>query len=968
MVLVTTRTVTLTIDGQQITVPDGTTIWAAARAAGIDIPVLCHDERYDPVGVCRMCVVDVGARVYAAACVRPCEDGMEVKTATPDVERSRATLTELLLADQPPAGRDPKQTTTGDNELLALAQRYGVTREGGLPLSSGRGTDTSNPVIAVDHDACILCDRCVRACDDIQGNDVIGRSGKGAATRIAFDLNDPMGSSSCVTCGECVAACPTGALTNKPIHGIPIRPRTELDQVDSVCPYCGVGCALTYNVDRERGAIAFAEGRDQPGSKSRLCVKGRYGWDYAASPQRLTTPLIRIDSAYPKGALSADVRGEMNRPPGENGGGPAGDGRKGGKDGERRRRRRPGGLVDYAEVLPHFREATWEEALDLVARRLTGICADGGPGAIAGFGSAKCSNEEAYLFQKLIRTGFHTNNVDHCTRLCHASSVAALFEGIGSGAVSTTYGDVVNSDVAIVTGSNPTANHPVASSFFKQARRNGTTIIYVDPRADKMSDHADIFCQLKPGTDVAFYNGVMHEVIRLGLTDPDFIARRTSNYDALASNVANYPPERAEQITGVPADVIRRVARAWGEARAGVIFWGMGISQHTTGTDNARCLIAMCAITGNVGRPGSGLHPLRGQNNVQGASDMGLIPMFYPDYKKADDPGVRARFEGLWDTPDLDPKRGLTVTEIIGSALKGGVRGMYMMGENPFLSDPNINKVRKALSALEFLVVQDIFLTETAEFADVILPASSYLEKDGTYTNTDRRVQLGRKVLDPPGEARVDWEVIQDIANRIGLDWHYASAREVFEEIVSVMASYKNLSYDNLGLTGKLYPNPDPEHSDGTVVMFGERFNTDDGLAHLVPAEWLPAKELPSPEYPFVLNTGRLLEHWHTGSMTRRSFALDAISPRAEVYVNPDDAAELGLADGDMAQVTSRRGTIELATRISHREARGNCFIPFHFREAAANLLTIDEIDPFGKIPEFKFCAVRIEAAPAGDQ
>ena len=558
--------------------------------------------------------------------------------------------------------------------------------------------------------------------------------------------------------------------------------------------------------------------------------------------------------------------------------------------------------------------------------------------------------------------------MDHCTRLCHASSVAALFEGIGSGAVSTTYGDVVNSDVAIVTGSNPTANHPVASSFFKQARRNGTTIIYVDPRADKMSDHADIFCQLKPGTDVAFYNGVMHEVIRLGLIDRDFIARRTSNYDALASNVANYPPERAEQITGVPADTIRRVARVWGEARAGVIFWGMGISQHTTGTDNARCLIAMCAITGNVGRPGSGLHPLRGQNNVQGASDMGLIPMFYPDYKKADDPGVRARFEGLWDTPDLDPKRGLTVTEIIGSVLKGGVRGMYMMGENPFLSDPNINKVRKALSALEFLVVQDIFLTETAEFADVILPASSYLEKDGTYTNTDRRVQLGRKVLEPPGQARVDWEVIQDIANRIGLDWHYGSAREIFEEIVSVMASYKNLSYDNLGLTGKLYPNPDPEHSDGTVVMFGERFNTDDGLAHLVPAEWLPAKELPSPEYPYVLNTGRLLQHWHTGSMTRRSFALDAISPRPEVYVNPDDAAELGLADGDMAQVTSRRGTIELATRISHREARGNCFIPFHFREAAANLLTIDEIDPVGKIPEFKFCAVRIEPAPAGDR
>jgi formate dehydrogenase major subunit len=985
-----TRTVTLTIDGVAVTVPDGTTIWDAAKEAGIDIPVLCHDERYDPVGVCRMCVVDVGARAYAAACVRPCEDGMEVKTATPDVERNRATLTELLLADQPARERDPKQTTTGDNELLALADHFGLTGTVSLPVGSGRGADLSNPVIAVDHDACILCDRCVRACDDIQGNDVIGRSGKGYATRIAFDLNDPMGASSCVTCGECVAACPTGALTNKPIGNIPIRPRSELDQVNSVCPYCGVGCALTYHVDRDRGAIAFAEGRDQPGSKGRLCVKGRYGWDYAASPQRLTVPLIRRDEDYPKGALSTDVRGEMNRaehlddtderaerrPPGAgrdgNGtrNGRGRDGRPGNGDGGRsdKRRRKPGGLVDYAEVLPHFREATWDEALDLVARRLTEIYAAGGPGAIAGFGSAKCSNEEAYLFQKLIRTGFHTNNVDHCTRLCHASSVFALFEGIGSGAVSTTYGDVINADVAIVTGSNPTANHPVASSFFKQARRRGTTIIYVDPRADKMADHADIFCQIKPGTDVAFYNGVMHEVIRLGLTDREFIENRTSNYEALAETVRDYPPERAAQITGVDADVIRRVARVWGEAGAGIIFWGMGISQHTTGTDNARCLIAMCGITGNVGRPGSGLHPLRGQNNVQGASDMGLIPMFYPDYKRAEDPEVRARFERIWATGDLDPDKGLTVTEIIGSALKGGVRGMYMLGENPFLSDPNINKVRKALSALDFLVVQDIFLTETAEFADVILPASSYLEKDGTYTNTDRRVQLGRKVLDPPGQARVDWEVVQDIANRIGLGWEYGSPREVFEEIVAVMPNYANLSYDNLGLSGKLYPNPDPEHSDGTVVMFGETFKTNDGLAHLVPAEWMPAKELPSDEYPMILSTGRLLQHWHTGSMTRRSYALDAISPRAEVYIHPDDAAELGLADGEMARVTSRRGTIVLATRFSYREIRGSCFIPFHFREAAANLLTIDEIDPLGKIPEYKFCAVRVEAAAGPDR
>jgi formate dehydrogenase major subunit len=947
----TTRTVTVTVDGREITVPEGTTIYDAARRVGVDIPVLCHDERYDPVGVCRMCVVDTGGRVFAAACVRPCEDGMEVATTSDELERSRAVLTELLIADQPPRESDPKQTTTGDNMLLDLADRYEVSRETtDLPCGSGRGVDMSNPVIAVDHDACILCDRCTRACDDIQNNDVIGRSGKGYTTRIAFDLNDPMGASSCVTCGECVAACPTGALTNKPINGIPIRPREELDAVDSVCPYCGVGCALTYRVYRERGAIAYADGRDQPGSQGRLCVKGRYGWDYAASPQRLTVPLIRRDDSYPKGPLSRDVTGAGAHDAG---------GRKAGK-------RKPGGLVDYGQVLPHFREATWDEALDLVARRLTEIHAEGGPAAIAGFGSAKCSNEEAYLFQKLLRTGFRTNNVDHCTRLCHASSVAALFEGIGSGAVSTTYGDALNSDVVIITGSNATANHPVASSFFKQARRRGTKIVYIDPRADRVADHADIFCQLKPGTDVAFYNGVMHEIIRLGLIDRDYVANRTSNYDELARTVADYPPERAAQISGCDAETIREVARVWGNAKAGIIFWGMGISQHTTGTDNARCLIALCAITGNVGKPGAGLHPLRGQNNVQGASDVGLIPMFYPDYQKADSAEVRVKFEKAWGVSDLDPEKGLTVTEIIKSVLHGGVRGMYMLGENPFLSDPNINKVRKALSALEFLVVQDIFLTETAEFADVVLPASSYLEKDGTYTNTDRRVQLGRKTLEPPGQARVDWEIVQDIAQRIGLDWHYSAPREVFDELVSLMPNYANLSYDNLGLPGKLYPNPDPEHSDGTVVLFDERFNTDDGLAHLVPAQWLPAKELPSADYPLVLNTGRLLQHWHTGSMTRRSYALDTIAPEAEVYVHPKDAADRGLTHGELVRVRSRRGEIELRLKVSHREAIGNCFIPFHFREAAANILTIDEIDPYGKIPEFKFCAVEIEPLGVG--
>ncbi len=934
-VTVETKTVTLQVDGQEVTVPEGTTIWSAAQEAGIDIPVLCHDERYDPVGVCRMCVVDVGARVLAAACVRPCEDGMDVKPATPQIEKQRSMLTRLLMSDQPEPANDPKHTTTADNELFALADRYGVEKQNGLPCGDGKPVDLSNPVIAVNHDACIMCDRCVRACDDIQGNDVIGRTGKGHTARIAFDLDDPMGQSSCVTCGECVAACPTGAITNKPITA-PIRPRSELTQVDTVCPYCGVGCALTYHVDPERNVIVFADGREQPGSQKRLCVKGRYGWDYATNPQRLTKPLIRREEFYPKGPLSEDVRGEG------------------------RGRRKAGGLVNYDEVMPAFREASWEEALDLVGRRLSGIRDEHGSEALAGFGSAKCSNEEAYLFQKLVRAGFGTNNVDHCTRLCHASSVAALLEGIGSGAVTTTYGDIINADVAILTGSNAAANHPVASSFFKQARRRGTKLIVVDPRRERMADHADIFCQIKPGTDVAFYNGVMHEIIELGLVDDDFIQNRSTGFEELKETVANYTPERAAQICGLPADMIRAVARLWGEAGAGLIFWGMGISQHTTGTDNSRCLIALCAITGNIGHAGSGLHPLRGQNNVQGASDSGLIPMMYPDYQRVDDEAARARFESAWGV-ELSPTPGLTVTEIVGQALQGGIKGMYMLGENPFLSDPNINKVRKALSALDFLVVQDIFLTETCEFADVVLPASSYMEKIGTYTNTDRRVQVGRPVLEPPGEARLDWQVIQEISNRIGLPMSYDSPEQVFDEMVGLAPAYHGLTYANLGPTGKLYPNPNPEESDGTVVLFEETFPTPDGKVKIVPAEWLPAKELPDEEYPFVLNTGRLLEHWHTGSMTRRSFALDAIEPVAEVYLHPADVRDLGLEDGGMARVVSRRGDVEIRVRASHREVRGNCFIPFYFREAAANVLTIDEIDPFGKIPEFKFCAVRVE-------
>jgi len=968
-------TVTLSIDGREVTVPAGRTVWEAAAELGSDIPALCHSPEMEPVGVCRMCVVDVGERVLAASCVRECTDGMSVETASENVEQHRRMLTRLLLAEHPvPCEREQ---TTGDCELEALGRKYGLLDGCAKPqaenaqsaIRNPQLSDLSSPVIAVDHAACILCDRCVRACDDIQSNNVIGRTGKGHAAAIAFDLNTPMGESTCVACGECVATCPTGALTNKQIT-LPIIPRESLNAVESVCPYCGVGCAITYFEKDNR--IVFADGRDSPVNHRRLCVKGRYGWDYASHPQRLTKPLIRREDFYPKGPLSSDVKSSV----GHNG------------------RRKPGGLVNDDEVLPAFREASWDEALDLIAERLKGIKDTHGGEALAGFGSAKCSNEEAYLFQKLIRAGFGTNNVDHCTRLCHASSVAALMETIGSGAVTNVFADVENAEVALVTGSHTAANHPVAATFIKEAAKRGTKLIVVDVRRHELADFATHFAQIRPGTDVAFFNGVMHVLIRDGLIDEEFIAERTAGFEELRELLlSEYPPEVAAEISGIPAEKIEAIAHTIGKnADCGLriaestnpqssilnpqselprmlIFWGMGIAQHTHGTDNARCLISLCLLTGNVGKPGTGLHPLRGQNNVQGASDAGLIPMVYPDYQSVADETNRKKFEQAWGVP-LDPEPGLTVVEIMQGALNGEIRGMYICGENPFISDPNSNKVRQALANLEFLAVQDIFLTETAEFADVILPASSYFEKTGTYTNTDRRVQLGQPVLDLPGEARQDWQIICAIGARLGLPMDYESPADVFEEFASLTSNYHSLSHGNLGPGGKLWPHKahgsQPVGSDGQRILFDDRFPTADGRGKFVPCRFQPNHEQPDNEYPFVLNTGRLLEHWHTGSMTRRSYALSAIRPHAFAKMHADDLTRIGAESGEPVRVRSRRGEIELQLQADRSIEPGSIFIPFHFREAAANVLTSEELDPFGKIPGFKFCAVNVEPLNAG--
>ncbi|MFN2432454.1 MAG: formate dehydrogenase subunit alpha [Gemmatimonadota bacterium] len=927
--------VTLTVDGREVTVAAGSTVWEAVRALGIEVPVLCHDPAMRPVGVCRTCVVEVeGARVFPASCVRPAEPGMVVRTSTPRLERQRRVLVELLMADHPTPCE--KEARGAGCELERLARRYGIGDGAGpvrLEARPPRERDLSSPVIAVDHAACILCDRCIRACDEVQSNMVIGRSGKGHLARISFDDLRPMGESTCVSCGECMSACPTGALVDRFL----VEPFTpaEVASVDSVCPYCGVGCGVRLEVKEDR--IVRVEGRDEAHNAGRLCVKGRYGYDYASHPQRLTAPLIRREGWYPKGALSRAVRG-----PGGNG---------------TRRGRKPGGVVDYDEVMPAFREASWDEALDLAARRLTEIRDTHGARSLAGFGSAKCSNEEAYLFQKLVRTVFRNNNVDHCTRLCHAGSVAAMLEQVGSGSVSDVVRNVEHADLALVIGSNTTENHPVAATFIKDAAKRGTRLVVIDTCRHALCDHADLFLQLRPASDVALFNAMLHVIFRDGLQDDAYIAERTENVEELRETVAAYTPELAERISGIPAATIEEVARAYARGPNSIVFWGMGVSQSVHGTDKARCLMNLVLATGQVGRPGTGFHPLRGQNNVQGASDMGLVPMVYSGYQPVTDAAARARFEAAWGT-ELDPEPGLTVVEIMAEALTGGIRGMYMMGENPFMSDPNQNKVRKALAALEFLVVQDIFLTETAEFADVVLPASTAFEKTGTYTNTDRRVQVGREAAPPPEQARADWRITVEIANRMGAAWSYASPEEVFAEMATLTPDYAGITYEKLGRTGVVWPCPTPEHP-GTDVLFGDGFPR--GRGRFSPARFADPAELPGPEFPLVLITGRTLEHWHTGTMTRRASALAALQPDPFVEMHPADMAELGVEEGRVVRVSSARGAIELPAVALDQVARGTVFIPFHYREAAANVLTSEELDPDAKIPDYKFSAVRVE-------
>ena len=903
-------TVTFELNGRSVSGRASETLIEIADREGIEIPRLCYKPGLDAVGNCRSCMVEInGERVLAPSCCRYPTEGMKVTTDSERAVAAQKMVLELLLSDM------PETEYTRNNEVDQWAAKLEV----GRPRFEARARvapDLSHAAMSVNLDACIQCTRCVRACRDEQMNDVIGLSLRGEDTKIVFDMDDPMGNSTCVACGECVQACPTGALM--PARDVALS--VPDSQIESLCPFCGVGCQLTYNVKDNK--ILYVEGRDGPANQGRLCVKGRYGFDYAHHPHRLTVPLIRRSDA-PK-------RGDVE--------------------------------MDPSRVMEFFREASWEEALEYAGGKLATIRDTYGKRSLAGFGSAKGSNEEAYLFQKLVRTGFGSNNVDHCTRLCHASSVVALLEGIGSGAVSNPVMDVVKAEVIVIIGANPTVNHPVAATWIKNAVANGSKLIVMDPRRSDLARMSHRFLQFKPDTDVAMLNAMMHVIVHENLVDQDFIDSRTIGYDELKKNVEGYSPELMAPICGIDAETLRYTARLYATSKASIILWGMGVSQHVHGTDNARCLIALALMTGQIGRDGTGLHPLRGQNNVQGASDAGLIPMMYPDYQHVTDPKVQANFEKAWGlAPDtLDKKPGLTVVEVMHAIKHGDIRGMYVMGENPAMSDPDANHARDALASLDHLVVQDIFLTETAYLADVILPATAFPEKDGTFTNTDRLVQMGRKALNAPGDAKPDLWIIQQIANRMGLDWQYGHVSEVFDEMRHTMPSIGGITWDRLEKEHSVtYPCVN-EGDPGTSVVFTETFPRESGRAKFVPADIIPAAERPDTEYPFVLITGRQLEHWHTGSMTRRALVLDALEPDPVALVHPLDLAAMGGQPGDIVTIESRRGKVGLYARADESSPRGAVFVPFCYYEAAINRLTNAALDPFAKIPEFKYCAIRI--------
>ena len=898
--------VRLTVNGHQVVAKKGATVLEAALGSGIYIPTLCYDPDLKPYGGCRLCIVEIeGMRGLVSSCTTPATDGMVVYTDTPKVDQSRRITMELISANH--NGDCLACAKNQDCELLEIARYLGIEQEHIDRLRKSvqlLPVDTSHPAFIRDLNKCILCAKCVRVCQEIVCHDAIDIAFRGNSARIATFGDKPIVESICKSCGECVARCPTGAL-------VPKWEKPPTEEVKTICPYCGVGCSIYLGV-RDNKIVSVRGDPEGPTNKGTLCVKGRWGYDFISHPERLTTPLIRIASV-PRGA---------------------------GHDGK---------------VHEIFREASWDEALGLVVKRLLELKQACGSDSIAALSSAKCTNEDNYVMQKFVRAVLGTNNVDHCARLCHASTVVGGIAAFGQGAMSNSYSDFEKTELFFVIGSNTTECHPIIGSIIKRrVRFDGTKLIVADPRSIELSDYAAVKLAQKPGTDVALINGLMYVIIRDGLENREFIRDRTEGYEALRQLVGKYTPEAVEAITGVPKCDIEAAARLFGEAKSACILYSMGITQHTTGTDNVKSVANLLLLTGNIGREGTGFSPLRGQNNVQGACDLGALPNVYPGYQRVDNQDIKMKFEAAWGCK-LSDRPGLAVTEIANAILKGDIKGLYVMGENPMLSEPNIEHFKQALEKLEFLVVQDIFLSETAWLADIVLPCAAFAEKDGTFTNTERRIQRVRQAVLPPGQARIDWEIISTLAEKMGKPFGYQNASQIMEEIASLTPIYGGVHFDRLDHDGLQWPCPDVSHP-GTSFLYQDGFARGKGKFHAI--EYIAPAESTSKGFPLVLTTGRLLEHWHTGTMSRRANVLSELYPSGVVEMNPGDATRLGFNEGDLAAVSSKRGQVEAPVHITEKSPPGVIFMPFHWREAAANILTNDALDPLAKIPEYKVSAV----------